>query len=244
MCAAALTGCRLDLVVEASVDEGGGGTVGLAAGFDEALLEELDALGVDPTAELEATVATTGWEVERRADGEGGLEVEARRAVADAAGIGTVLRDLTAGLGDTDPALLVDLDVTLQDDGGVEVTGTAAFRPPTTAGFSIDGVPQGPSAAELAAIAAWGVDARLQLELPGEVTMHDGDRIEGRTVVWDLPVGDEVQVRASAAPVDWWRRFTPRWDGASVIVLAGVAAVAVLVAGTLGLWWRRLRRSG
>lgn len=232
-CLVLLTGCRLDLAAEAVVDADGGGTVAVAAGFDAELLDRLDALGVDPTAELEAVASSlAGWEAVRELREGGGLEVLATRTVADAADIGDAFRDLSEGLSGADPALRVDLEVVRDGEGGTAVVGRAGLRPPETAGVGLDGVEVGPDAQELAALVARSVDAQLRIRLPGTVTDHDGDRLEDRTVVWDLPPGEEIDVRAAAEPPPWWAPISPA-------ALIAVAAMLLLVGG--GLLWRRSR---
>lgn len=243
-CVVLLTGCRLDLSAEAVVDADGGGTVAIGAGFDAALLDELDALGVDPTAELEAAAASTaGWEAVRRLRDDGGLEVVATREVADVADIGGAFRELSAGLVDADPALLIDIEVTTDDDGGAQVLGTARLQPPATAGIRLDGVEVGPEATELAAIVARSVDAQLRIRFPGAVVDHDGARVEDRTVVWELPPGDAVPVRARAAAPGWWVPLVSTVAGSPVLASAAGVGALVLLLGVGGLWLRSRSRA-
>ncbi len=239
-CLVLLAGCRLDLAAEAVVATDGGGTVAVVAGFDTELLDQLDALGVDPTAELEAAAASTaGWEAVRDLREDGGLEVVATRTVDEVAEIGDAFRELSAGLTDADPALLIDLEVTRDDEGGTAVTGRARLRPPSTPGVSLDGVEVGPDAEELAAIVADSVDAQLRIGLPGSVVDHDGDRLEGRTVIWDLPTGEAVNVRAEAEPPRWYAPLVGWWSELPATALVGLGALALLLGG--GLLWRRTR---
>jgi hypothetical protein len=229
-----LAGCRLDVVADAELRRDGGGRATLLLELDPALLDELDALGVDPTAELAAVGRVDGWSVTRQSTDEDGLVVRLERDVADPAGIGAAYRELAAGLAPEDPAMLVDLDVTRADDGSSRVTGTVAFRPPATAGASLDGEPVGPSTERLAALTADAVHPRLVVTLPGGVREHDGDAASGRTITWWVPVGDERPVSAVAAPPAW---FTQPW----LLPIAG--AVAGLTVVVLLLWtWRRRRR--
>jgi hypothetical protein len=236
-----LTGCRLDLVAEAVVDPGGGGRVAIATGFDTELLDQLDDLGIDPTADLEAVAASTaGWETVRRTRDDGGLEVVATRAVDDVDAIGDVFRELSAGLSETDPALLIDLEVATDEDGGTQVGGNAAFRPPATAGVSLDGVEVGPDTQVLAALVANAVDAQLRIRFPGDVQRHDGDRLDGRTVTWALPSGSQVPVEATASPPSIWARLGAWWTDQPAVVLTVAVALVLLLAGG-GLFLRRSR---
>jgi hypothetical protein len=240
-CLVLLAGCRLDLAAEAVVDTDGGGTVSVAAGFDAELLQQLDELGVDPTAELEAVASSTpGWEAVRVLRDDGGLEVVASRAAETAADIGGAFRELSAGLSDQDPALLIDLEVTRDDEGATAVSGRAELRAPTTAGVSLDGVAMGPDERRLAELVATSVDAQLRIRLPGPVVAHDGDRLEDRTVVWDLPSDQAVDVRAEAEPPRWWAPLVEGLVSLPAAALVGAGAVVVLLAGG-GLHKRRSR---
>ncbi len=240
-CLVLLTACRLDLAAEAVVDADGGGTVAIAAGFDAELLERLDALGIDPTAELEAVASSpAGWEAVRELREGGGLEVVATRTVADVADIGHAFRELSEGLSEADPALRVDVEVTRDDEGGTAVAGRAGLRPPRSSGVSLDGVEVGPDAQALAAIVARAVDAQLRIRLPGTVTDHDGDRLQDRTVIWDLPSGEQIDVRATAEPPPWWLPLVGWWAGLPVTALIGLGAMVLLLAGA-ALLWRRSR---
>ncbi len=207
----------------------GGGTAAVELALDGAMVAELDALEVDPTAELEAAAAAApDWEVSRaRGDG-GSLVLRLARTVDDASELGEVFSELAAGLAPGDPALRLDLDVSTGPDGEAELDGTARFDPPATVGATVDGTAIGPAGEELAAIVADAVDARLTATLPGEVVEHDGDSLDGRTVTWELAVGEETTVRAAAAPAPWWRSL-PGWLGPAAAGLALLVLVAVLI---------------
>lgn len=116
-----LAGCRLDVTAGLEVDRDGSGTAGLTVAVDRELLAELDALAVDPTADLEAVVAAQdpadGWRVERRAGEDGGLVVAVSRPAATPDELTDALRDLAAGLSPQDPALVADLDLEVAADG-------------------------------------------------------------------------------------------------------------------------------
>ncbi|MFW5933340.1 MAG: LppM family (lipo)protein [Actinomycetota bacterium] len=80
------------------------------------------------------------------------------------------------------------------------------------------------------------VTASLTATLPGEVLEHDGGQLDGRSVTWELDVGEEVAVRAVAAPAPWWRGL-----GSVLWPAAVFGALAALV--SLLLRRRRRRRS-
>jgi hypothetical protein len=226
--ALATAGCRIDVAAEAALDVTGGGELAVVVRIDGATLRELDALGVDPglvaLAELDPT---SGWRTSRSIDADGGLVLAHRLDVADGAELAAALGALDDGLAPDDPALRIDLTVATGRGGAVELAGTAGFSPPGTTGLLEDGVPVGPSGAELAALTADAVHPVLRLRVPGPVRSHDGDRLEGRTVTWVLPVGDVRPVGLSSAPAAWWRALP--------------AAVASVVAAVGAWWWRRRR---
>lgn len=229
------TGCKLDLTLDVRLMEDGAAQVALLADVDAALLAELDGLGVDPTAELVAAAADSGWEIDRRPRDDGGVTIALTRALAEAAEVGPALRELGAGLDDVDPALLVDLEADVDAADGARVEGTALLRPPSSAGMRLDGLAVGPDAEALAALTEEALDAQLRIEVPGSVLDRRGGRMEGRTAVWELPVGVPVEIGLQSAAPAWWQRTWVLWasGGAGGLVLIAIVA-AVL----------RRRRSG
>ncbi len=225
----AVSGCRLDVVAEAAFDVTGGGELLVAVRIDGATLRELDALGVDPglvaAAELDPAL---GWRTSREVDADGGLLLAHRLAFDDGPELAAALRALDDGLAADDPALRIDLDVTTALGGAVELDGTAGLSPPGTVGRVEDGVPVGPSVAELAALTQEAVRPVLRVRVPGAVLAHDGDRVDGRTVTWALPVGGVRPVSLTSSPAAWWRGLP--W---AAVVAAAVGA---------GIWWSRRRR--
>jgi hypothetical protein len=224
--ALAVTGCRIDVAAEASVDVAGGGELAVLVRIDGATLRELDALGVDPgLVGLSELDPASGWRTSRSVDADGGLVLAHRLEVADGPALAAALGALDDGLAPDDPALRIDVTVTTGRGGAVELDGTAGLSPPGTIGLLEDGIPVGPSGEELAALTAGAVRPVLRLHVPGPVRSHDGDRLEGRTVTWELPVGDVRPVSLSSAAAGWWR------------ALPGVAVAVLAAAGAW--WWRR-----
>jgi len=114
-----LSGCRLDVVAPITLHADGTSTAGLTVRFDPRLLAELDALGVDPTAELSAAVAAQEpWSLERTREDDGALTVAIRREVADDAELAATYAELASGLAAADPALELALDVDRDQQGG------------------------------------------------------------------------------------------------------------------------------
>jgi hypothetical protein len=228
--AALLAGCRLGVSAEVEVARDGSGTAALVVAFDAELLEELDALAVDPTAELSAAAAADpAWELERRTDDAGGLTLHLHREAADPAELTGALRDLTAGLRDEDPALVVDLDLVVDEDGAAELSGTLELRPPIGPGVVVDE----PEAAALAELVETSVDARLVVTFPGSVIASDADRVEGSTATWEVRPGEPRPVDAQAAAPTGWPVETV------VAVLAGVLLVVSAVVLAVVLRRRR-----
>ena len=197
-----VSGCRLDVVTTAELARDGSGTLALALRLDDALLTELDELAIDPTLEVSALAAELdGWELDRTVDEEAAITITLTRHFDEAADMGAALRELSSGLADADPALLIDLDLAVGEDGGATVVGGLALRPPATVGAEVDGEVLGPITAELEALTADVVRPRLEVVMPGPIEEHDADRVDGRTLSWDIPVGDSRTVSAtSAAP--------------------------------------------
>lgn len=234
-----LAGCRLDLATDVVIDADGGADVEVVLRADPALAAELDAIGVDPTAELAAVADPGGWEPQRGVDEDGALVVVLRRELDDVSGLGTALSELTAGLAATDPGPRWQLSVERDERGRLSVTGTATMVAPGRAAAELDGEPLGPSAAELAALTGEHVRTVLTVTVPGEVIDHDGDLLEGRTVTWEVPVDRERTVTLVAEPAGWLTRW--REQLGDPVLVAGGAALAVLLVGGVAAGLRRRR---
>lgn len=225
-----LAGCRMELVAPIELRADGSAVAALEARFDPRMLAELDALGVDPTAELAAVAATdAAWELTRVRQEDGGLTVGLRREVADAGELPQVYAGLTAGLAPEDPALEIDLDRVEVVERGGQVSGTARFRPPTSSGLSVDGEPLGDGGAELAALVEEAVSVGIEVVMPGPVDEHDGFRLARDTVRIDVTAEQQRSFSVSSAPPPWWSRIptdATAWLalGAAVVVL-GIALV-------------------
>ena len=232
-----LSGCRLDLVAPIELHADGSSTAGLTVRFDPRLLAELDAVGVDPTAELTAVVAgDPEWTLTRTREDSGALTVAVRRELADDAALSATYAALSAGLASADPALELDLDVRRDDRGGVEVTGTALLRPPATSGLVLEGEELGPDADTLAALMEELVDARVEVTMPGPVTDHDAVALDRTTVRVQLQPGQPRSFTITSSPPPWWAGLPGGVLGA--LVAAGVLVV-LLGAGLLLVGRRR-----
>jgi hypothetical protein len=234
----ALSGCRLDVIAPITLHADGTSTAGLSVRFDPRLLAELDAVGVDPTAELSAVVAAEeAWSLERTRDEDGALTVAIRREVADDAELAATYAALSSGLVAEDPALELALEVDRDEQGGVTLAGTGSFRPPLGVGLEVDGVPVGEDAAALAALVEETVEVGLEVRMPGVVTSHDGVALDRSTVRVDLEPGVERRFSISSDPPSWWASLP-----IDLPVLLGAMALAVLLVGTVMVLLGRRRR--
>ncbi len=237
-----LLGCRVDLVAPIEVAPDGTATVGLSARFDARILAELDALGVDPTAELGAAVAADpDWELVRTRDEGGALTVAATRTVGDVGQVGALYRDLVGGLAAQDPALVLDVEVAAEDAGGYRVSGTALLRPPVTSGLAVDGEVVGPGVEELAALVDEHVTGAVEVRLPGEIQTHDGVLLDRSTVRFDLEPGVARPLSVVGAPPSWWARLD--LDATTLLLLVG-GGVLLLGAVLLLVSRRRVSPAG
>ncbi len=231
-----LLGCRMDLVAPVELRADGSAVAGLEARFDPRMLAELDALGVDPTAELAAVAAAEEqWELFRVREEDGGLTVTLRRELADAAALPEVYAGLVTGLAPEDPMLELDLDSAEVVDQRGRLSGTARFRPPTTSGLTVDGEALGDGAAELAAVVEEAVTVGVEVVMPGPVEDHDGFLLDGDTVRIDV-TGDELRrFEVVSGPPPWWSRIPT--DVGTWLAIGG--AVLLLGVGLVLLGRRR-----
>lgn len=221
-----LAGCRLGVRAEVDVARDGTGTAAVVVTLDAALLAELDELAVDPTAELSAAVrADDAWELERRTSDAGGLELTLRRTADDPAELTDAFRELSAGLSEDDPALLVDLDLVVDEEGAATLSGTLELRPPAGPGVVVDEE----ASAALAELVAQSVDADLVVSLPGPVTTHDADRVDGSTLTWKVTPGQPRELAAEASAPRGWPLETVVAVVAGLLVLLSAVVVAVVV---------------
>ncbi|MFO7961371.1 MAG: hypothetical protein R6U94_10535 [Nitriliruptoraceae bacterium] len=234
-----LSGCRLDVVAPITLHADGTSTAGVSARFDPRMLAELDALGVDPTAELSAAVAAEeAWSLTRTRDEDGALTVAIRREVADDAELAATYAALSSGLAAGDPALELALEVDRDEEGGVTLSGTGHFRPPLGTGLEVDGVPVGEDAEALAALVAEAVEVGIEVRMPGVVAAHDGVALDRSTVRVDLEPGVERRFSIRSDPPPWWDSLPV----GPAVLLAGVGLSAVVL-GIVVLLVRRRRVS-
>jgi hypothetical protein len=224
-----LAACELETRAVLDVQRDGSGSAGVELHLDEALVNELDELGIDPAAELAAvTAADPDWRLEREAR-DGGLALRAVREDTDDPA--AALAELSAGLTEEDPGLFLDLALEADDEGRIEVQGSARLQGPTAPGAVDDaGEPLGPDAAQLRELTATHVTGELEVTLPGRVVGHDANQADGSTMRWSLPPGTDVPVGAVSVP-----QAVPT----GVLVLGGGALVLAAVATGVAFALRR-----
>lgn len=225
--------CQLSLATDIAVAADGSGSLELAVAVDEELGRLLDDAGVDLTLGLEeADAAAPSWEVEEVARG-AGREVRVRAAFAAPEELGRLVDELHAGLDADDPVVLDDVALVRDDEGGMAFEARAGLRLPTTAGASGTGVTFDADdlAAALERDGGSAVRYDLRLTLPGRPVDHDADARRGRTLTWDLPVGELRSVRATSAPP---RDRTWLLVVATFVVSAAAATVFVALARRRG----------
>jgi len=236
MLALLLFGCRMDLVAPIELHADGSAVAGLEARFDPRMLAELDALGVDPTAELAAAVAgDDAWELTRTRQEDGGLTVALVRSVADARELPAIYAGLTAGLAADDPALEIELSRVEVADRRAALEGTAVFRPPSGSGLVVDGDALGEEGEELAGVVAEAVSVGIEVVLPGPVEEHDGFLLGRDTVRFEVEGAQPRPFAVTSAPPPWWSRIPT--DG--VVLPVGVGVVVALLGVALVLLGRR-----
>jgi hypothetical protein len=217
-----LCGCRLDVVAELDLRADGSGTAVVDLELDRELLNLLADLDLDPVSEVEAAVAEQpDWDLDILVEPGDGLRLRLEHESDDPAG---ALWELSAGLAEGDPGLLADLDVLVLGQDELEVVGTARLTPPATPG-AVDesGAPVGPGQSQLRSRMRQHVDAALIVTMPGEVRAHDADTAQDRTLRWELPVGESVEVLARSEAPSWPDDVLVIWAAAALLVVALVA---------------------
>ncbi|MEX2324622.1 MAG: hypothetical protein WD576_02630 [Nitriliruptoraceae bacterium] len=228
-----LAACQAKIRADVVVDADGAGNVAVVVELDEAMMGAVDEMAFDPTVELAAIAAAVEpWEVSR-AVSDGTLRVELNRSTTTMKDVGDAFRELAEGLADVDPGLIIDVVMRPDGDGAIVVSGSAHVRPPASVGWQLDGVEQGPSAAELQQVVDRHVDARFRLHLRGDVVEANADEIDAGTLTWQIPVGTARELSATVAPMASRR----------TVILSSAATVAVALMFTGVALFRRERRS-
>lgn len=204
---------------------------------DDELAGALDEAEVDVFAGLDDAAVGADWAVER-IEGDDGTGVELSTAFATPEELGQRVAELSSALTADDGALLEDVELTLTEDGGYELTATGGIDPPRIVGsLPLD---EG-------AVRFDGDDLAAALEDGGdELARHDlrvtfptvpeaaGATIDTTSATWRLPNHELATVTATAPPLPLDRRL--------VLLVAGGAAGILLGAFLVRMVRRRRRR--
>lgn len=221
--AVVLAGCRVDVTTAIDVAADGSGTMMLTVQVDAETAATLTALGLSLRP-----AAVAGWESEESV-GDDVHEVVLSTSFASDDELATRVGELSVGLDEEDPAVLVDVTLSVADDGAASFDGRAGLRLPSSAGADAAGWP---SAGELQAMAN-EVTSVLVVTMPGNVEESNATTVDGRTATWDLQVGALQPVSATSSSPSVWQQGWLRWAA-----LAAGLVVLVVVA----LVWHRGRR--
>jgi hypothetical protein len=219
--ALALSGCRLDLVVDIAVDRDGGGDLTLVLRADEALQARAQAAGIDPLADLAeraGELGSAGWRVTEE-NLERGAEVRLSSGFGDAEEFNRLAAELSGALAAPEATLLEGLHLDLSEDE-IVLTGAAGLVP--TDAVAELGLTPG-EAVELASEGE-AIGYEVRVTMPAAVTAATATRADGEVLVWEIAPGERVDVRAAGE-----RPAPPVWPLVLGAML-GLVAVAVLLA--------------
>lgn len=226
--------CQLRIGADVTVAADGSGTLELLVAMDAELAELLDDAGVDLQAGFaEAAAAAPSWELEHDDTAEG-REFRFATPFEDPAELTRLVEDLHAALDPEDGRLLRSVELHQTSDGAIVFEAVAGLVPPSTVGATgsevdIDGEDLRRLLEERGhELARYD----LRVTLPADPVSSDADEVDGRTLVWHLPVGDERLVAARSA--------VPRDD--TLLLIGGAALGAFLIAALTVLMIRRRRR--
>lgn len=201
-----LAACQLRVGADVAIDADGSGRFELLVGLDAELSQLLVDAGVDLADGIdELRAAAPAWEIEHDASAQG-EELRFAAPFDDPEELARLVEDLHAALDpEEDGRLLASIDVHRTADGAVTFEATAGLVAPSSVGATGSGIDI--DGDDLRGLLAQRGDefARydLRVTLPAEPVSSDADEVDGRTLVWHLPVGGERSVSArSAAPRD------------------------------------------
>jgi len=227
----ALSSCEMTVRLVTHLEADGSGTFAIGMLLDKELRDQLEGsaaeaagTGLEPIEELFDGLEARGWVVDR-SEPTGGLALEARRSFEDPDGFEAVLAELSSartgeatGFGD------VSFELDYSPTGsflrrGIEFRGVVDT---SSANLTED---------QQALQEALGQLFRLEIraELPGSVTLTDGEGIVGEdVVVWRPVLGSRVEFGAAASSVRMGS-------------LLAIVVPAVLLLGLIG-WFALGRR--
>jgi len=201
------TACRIETNIGATINADGSGTIVAELGMDEEAEGFFLQDGTDPFAD-QALSSVPG--AVQREETRGDLRVFIIEVpVAD---VSTLQDQMIAG----SDSLLSNFTVTVTD---TKVSVSATADPTESIGSQAEGFD--PTVFEES------FSANVRLTLPGRVLSHNADRVEGNTLIWEIPVlGGALDIQAESDPTG-----TPAGDGGGfpLWILAVAAAVAIAI---------------
>lgn len=220
-----LSACQLRIAVDVAVEESGAGAFELQVAADEELAELLADAGADPLADLDALRAVVpDWTVTLDEGAE--LAVTFATTFEEPADLAERTDRLHDALDDIDGRLFDDLALVLEDDR-LRFTGALGVVPPEVPGATGAGVEF--DVDDLRRLLEERGDEfvryDLRVTLPRPAVEHDADEVEGRSLTWNLPVGElrRVEAVASVGSDRTW------WIAGGVAALAAVVSASVIV---------------
>jgi len=227
-----LTGCQLRVATDVLVERDGGGQVELTLVVDDQLRDLLREAGEDPAAGLGPAAEGAAWSVEvvEEPDATG---VRLSTSFDEPAGLAEAVDALLSGLQSDDGAVLRDVELSRDQDGGYRLALRAGIEPPAVVGTA----PEDPSvprfdgddlARLLAERGAEVARADLRVTFPTEPTVEIGSgTVEGTTATIALPNDRLAEVVVTAPPPSG---LPLRETAAAAAVAAGIGLlVAVLL---------------
>lgn len=201
--------CRIQSELTIEVRADGSGEVRAELGYDAAAAGFIEEYGAG-TLPLRSTILAGFRDAEERREERDGLTFVIAAATTD--DLEAALRLMAVA-----PAALIERPRLILSRHRLEISGRAGLA----------GLLERVAAVSPADAPAPAVEARLRLDLPGNILSHNADDREGNTLIWVLPAGGEdISFRAVTDPAEGLP--FPLW---ALIALAGlvVAAIAVVV---------------
>ena len=200
-----LSGCQLRVATDVLVERDGGGRVELTLVVDHELRDLLAEAGQDEALELGPAAEGAAWTVED-VEEPGATGVRLSTSFDEPAGLGDAVDALLAGLEPDDGAVLRDVTLSRDADGGYRLALRAGIEPPAVVGTA----PQDPSvprfdgddlARLLAERGAEAARADLRVTFPTPPTVEVGSgSVEGTTATIALPNDRLSEVVVTAPP--------------------------------------------
>ena len=226
--AVVLTSCQMSVAVDVAVARDGGGTLELVIELDRELPELLDRAGVALRAGLEEAVAAAAdWDVAVSDTDAGGLRFEATTTFADPEDFARLTDEFHVALDDEDARLFRRLRLERDDSGAVAFTGQVGLELPAAPGARGIGVAF--DADDLERVLAERGDELVRYDLrvtfPGVPEAgHDADAVDGNSLTWRVPVGEQRNVQARSLPPP-----RPQWLVLTAVALLSAVTMALLV---------------